>query len=172
MSGRGAFGPGGGGPGGAVIRIRLPLLDRLLDADPAGQDPPDPAPAQAFQMLRDAVLRDLEALLNARRRRRPLPPRLGELVVSPLNYGVPDPTSGSFALAARRQAVAQEVEATIRRFEPRLSGVRVTLLEEDDLSRMLRVKVEAVLRADPITEQISFETQVEPVSREVTVRER
>lgn len=167
MSGRGAFGPGGG----AAVRIRLPLLDRLLDAAPDGQDPPEPAPAQAFQLLRDAVLRDLEALLNARRRRRPLSPRLGELVVSPLNYGVPDPTSGSFAVAARRHGVVQEVEATIRRFEPRLTGVRVTLIDDDDLGRMLRVKVEAVLRADPITEQISFETLVEPVSREVTVRE-
>jgi type VI secretion system protein ImpF len=160
-----------GSQGGPALRLRRPLLDRLLDAEPGGQEPPDPTPAQAFDALRAAVRRDLEALLNARRRRRPLPPRLKELAMSPLNYGVPDPTSGSFAITARRQALAQEVETTIRRYEPRLTGVRVTLLDDDELGRMLRVKVDAVLRADPITEQVSFETLFEPVSRDVTVRE-
>jgi type VI secretion system protein ImpF len=143
----------------------------LLDADPAGQDGPEPAIAQAFDLLRAAVRRDLEALLNARRRRCPLPPALKQLISSPLNYGVPDPTSGSFAIAARRQALAQDVEATIRRYEPRLTGVRVTLMDDDDLSRTLNVKVDAVLRADPISEQVSFETKFEPVTRDVTVRE-
>jgi predicted component of type VI protein secretion system len=33
------------------------------------------------------------------------------------------------------------------------------------------MKIDAVLRADPVSEQVSFETQVEPVSRDVTVRE-
>jgi type VI secretion system protein ImpF len=160
-----------GAHGGPAIRLRRPLLDRLLDAEPGGPEPPEPAPAQAFEALRAAVRRDLEALLNARRRRRPLPQALKELAVSPLNYGVPDPTSGSFAIAARRRALAQEVEATIRRYEPRLTGVRVTLVDDDDLGRMLRVKVDAVLRADPISEQVSFETLVEPVSRDVIVRE-
>lgn len=66
-------------------RLRLPLLDRLLDTET------ELSRDAAVEVLRAAVRRDMEALLNARRRRLPLPPGLTELVVSPLGYGVPDP---------------------------------------------------------------------------------
>lgn len=157
---------------GPAHRARLPLLDRLLDADPGAREPPPPSAAMVLEMLHHAVRRDLEAVLNARRRRRPVPAALEELVVSPLNYGIPDATSGAYAVPARRQALAREVEATIRRFEPRLMSVRVELVGADDeLDRALRLKVDAVLRADPVPEPVSFETLLEPVSRDVTVRE-
>jgi type VI secretion system protein ImpF len=166
-------GGAGGAPRGGVQRARLPLLDRLLDADPDAPEPPPPSAAVALERLRAAVRRDLEALLNARRRRQPLPPELTELRTSPLHYGIPDATSGAYAVAARREALAREVEATIRRFEPRLTAITVTLLsDEADLGRALRLKVEAVLRADPVPEPVSFETLLEPVTRDVTVQER
>jgi type VI secretion system protein ImpF len=126
----------------------------------------------ALDMLRNAVRRDLEAVLNARRRRRPLPPQFEELRASPLGYGIPDATSGAYAVPERRLALAREVEATIRRFEPRLMAVQVTLIEEpENLGRALRLKVEGALRADPVPEPVSFETLLEPVTRDVTVRE-
>jgi type VI secretion system protein ImpF len=157
---------------GPVQRARVPLLDRLLDADPGTPELPPPNAAVALELLHRAVRRDLEAVLNARRRRRPLPAELEELAISPLNYGIPDATSGAYAVPARRLALAREVEATIRRFEPRLMSVRVELVgKEDDLGRALRLKVDAVLRADPVPEPVSFETLLEPVSRDVTVRE-
>jgi type VI secretion system protein ImpF len=165
--------PGGGsGRSAAQQRARLPLLDRLLDADPSAPEPPLPSAAVALEKLRAAVRRDLEALLNARRRRRPLPPELTELTTSPVNYGIPDPTSGAYAILERREGLAREVELTIRRLEPRLSSVSVTLVGEgDELGGAMRLKVEAVLRTDPVPEPISFETLVEPVSRDVVVRE-
>jgi type VI secretion system protein ImpF len=157
---------------GPAQRARVPLLDRLLDADPGAPEPPPPNAAVALELLHRAVRRDLEAVLNARRRRRPLPAELEELAISPLNYGIPDATSGAYAVPARRLALAREVEATIRRFEPRLMSVRVELVgKEDDLGRALRLKVDAVLRADPVPEPVSFETLLEPVSRDVTIRE-
>lgn len=157
----------------APRRAKLPLLDRLLNADPDEPEGPPPSAALALERLRAAVRRDLESLLNARRRRQPLPPELTELLTSPANYGIPDATSGAYAVAARREALAREVELTIRRFEPRLMDIRVTLLSGgDDLGRALRLKVEAVLRADPVPEPVSFETLLEPVTRDVTVRER
>jgi type VI secretion system protein ImpF len=71
-----------------------------------------------------------------------------------------------------RVALVREVEATIRRFEPRLSKVTVALVgKDDDLGGTLRMKVDAVLRADSVTEPVSFETLLEPVTRDVTVRE-
>jgi type VI secretion system protein ImpF len=159
-------------PRGGRPRAQLPLLDRLLDADPTAAEPGVPSAAEALERLRSAVRRDLEALLNARRRRRPLPRLLTELTSSLINYGIPDPVSGSYAVPELRAALCDEVEATIRRFEPRLANVSVELVEDaESLGGMLRMKVDAILRADPIPEQVSFETLLEPVSRDVTVRE-
>lgn len=154
------------------LRAQLPLLDRLLDAEPGSIEPPPATAAQALEQLHSAVRRDIEALLNARRRRKPLPPLLKELPNSLVNYGIPDPASGAYAIAEMRDALAGEVELTIRRFEPRLMRVHAVLAGElDDLGGTLRLKVEAVLRADPVPEPVSFETLLEPVTRGVTVRE-
>jgi type VI secretion system protein ImpF len=162
--------PAGRRKGGA--RAQLPLLDRLLDADPDALEPPPPTAAEALEQLHAAVRRDLEALLNARRRRRPLPPLLLELPASLVSYGIPDPASGAYALAESRASLAREVEATIRRFEPRLTKVTAVLAgDTDDLGGTLRLKIDAVLRADPVPEPVSFETLLEPVTRDVTVRE-
>jgi len=157
-------------------RIRLPLLDRLLDADPAAPVDPPVTVQYAVESLRQAVRRDLETLLNARRRRVPLPAGLAALPTSPLGYGIPDPTAGSFTEDDRREALAAEVEAAIRRFEPRLMNIRVSLAKAsreraDLLDRTLRLRVEAVLRSDPVPEQITFETHLRPVTLDVAVRE-
>jgi type VI secretion system protein ImpF len=157
----------------SASRIRLPLLDRLLDADPEAPADPPLTQGMAIEMLRAAVRRDIEALLNARRRRLSPPTGYIELPVSPVGYGVPDPTAGSFTEEQRRLAVAREVEATIRRFEPRLMQVRVQLRnsEREAIDRVLRLRIEAVLRTDPVPEQISFETVVRPTTLDVAVRE-
>ena len=156
----------------APLRAQLPLLDRLLDADPGAPEMPPPTAAEALERLHAAVRRDLESLLNARRRRRPLPALLSELTSSIINYGIPDPASGAYAVPEQRAALAREVEATIRRFEPRLTKVSVGLVGQDDgLGGTLHLKVDAVLRADPVPEPVSFETLLEPVTRNVTVRE-
>lgn len=159
--------------GAASQRVRLPLLDRLLDADPGAPRDAPLTPALALETLHAAVRRDLEALLNARRRRWPLPVTAPELLVSPLGYGIPDATSGAYALLERREELALEVERIIRRFEPRLLNVRVTLRDgENELERTLRLRVDAVLRTDPIPEPVSFEAVIEAVSHEVRVTER
>ncbi len=163
---------GPAGPRNTPQRARLPLLDRLLDADPGAPEMPPPTVAEALEKLHIAVRRDLECLLNARRRRQPLPAQLLELSSSLINYGIPDPSSGTYAVPELRAALVREVEATIRRFEPRLENISVVLVGEDDeLGGTLRMKVEAVLRADPVPEPVSFETLLEPVTRDVTVRE-
>lgn len=154
-------------------RVRMPLLDRLMDDRPDIQEEAPLKAADAMDRLRVAVRRDLEALLNARRRRWPLPVTTPELAISPLGYGIPDATSGSYALPERRAALAEEVERMIRRFEPRLLSVKVVLRDGGgELDRTLRLRVDAVLRAEPVPEPISFETLIEAVSHEVRVAER
>lgn len=153
-------------------RAQLPLLDRLMNASPDATESLTPSAAEALTRLRVAVLRDLEALLNARRRRLPLPPHCAELGSSLLAYGIPDPASGAYLVPDVRAALAAEVEATIRRFEPRLARVSVSLQNDGDaLGGTLRLKVDAVLRAEPVPEAVSFETLLESVTRDVTVRE-
>lgn len=170
--------PGGGGGGAGSggrqppQRAQLPLLDRLFDADDDAPHGHAPSAAEALDRLHAAVRRDLECLLNARRRRRPLPRLLTELPTSLINYGIPDPASGTYSVPELRVSLLREVEATIRRFEPRLMNISVTLAKQDGgLGGTLRMKVDAVLRADPVPEPVSFETLLEPVSRDVTVRE-
>ena len=154
-------------------RIRLPLLDRLLDADPDSPRDPPLSQSLAVDLLRTAVRRDLEALLNARRRRLPPPQGFTELPMSPIGYGVPDPTAGSFTEEERRAALSREIQATITRFEPRLTGVKVQLhkSEGESIDRVLRLRIEAVLRTDPVPDHISFETLVRPTTLDVAVRE-
>lgn len=157
----------------ASPRIRLPLLDRLLDSDPDSPRDPPLSQSLAVEQLRLAVRRDLEALLNARRRRLPPLPGLAELQISPVGYGVPDPTAGSFTEEERRIALSREIQATITRFEPRLMNVKVQLRQEEreSIDRVLRLRIEAVLRTDPVPEHISFETVVRPTTLDVAVRE-
>lgn len=154
-------------------RVRLPLLDRLMDADPDAPRTLPPTHAEAVEALRNAVRRDLEALLNARRRRLPPPAHCEELAVSPIGYGVPDPTSGSFTDEDRRRALAAEVEAVVQRFEPRLANVRVFLsnLDPELFDRTLRVRIEGLLCTEPVPEAVTFETLVRPSTLDVAVRQ-
>lgn len=151
-------------------RAQLPLLDRLTDLDPdAAVDRPLSATA-ALLLLRNSVRADLEALLNARRRWRSWDPGLRELATSPATYGLPDYAAGAFNDPLRREELRAEIEACIIRFEPRFVRVSVTLMPGDDkLTASLRLRIEALLHAEPAPEPISFDTLVDATTTDVTV---
>lgn len=154
-------------------RAELPLLDRLVDDAP--DTPRDTALSSAETMvaLRRSVQRDLEALLNARRRWRSWPASCGELAVSPLAYGVADFGAGAFSHDEQREELRAAIEATIRRFEPRFVSVRVSLAgTADRLDTTLRLRIDALLRADPAPEPIAFDTLVDTTSEIVQLRQR
>ena len=93
------------GPGQRpAVRIQLPLLDRLIDTAPDQQRDPPASAHDTMQALRAAVRRDLEALLNARRRWQSWPEAWRELLASPVGYGLPDLSSGALSDAKRRDA--------------------------------------------------------------------
>jgi len=146
-------------PGERAQRVQLSVLDRLLDADPERVDDRPLTAAETLAALRRATRRDLEALLNARQRWRSWPTPLAELAVSPLNFGVPDFTSGYFASEDRREAFRRSVEQAIAAYEPRLRAVKVSLVpSQDPTDRTLRLRVEALMLADPEPEPVSFDT--------------
>lgn len=154
-------------------RVRLSLLDSLLDDAPDSPTETPPSPAEAMEVLRDGVRRDLEALLNARRRWRSWPARLAELRVSPLAYGIPDFAAGAFNDPRRREQLRAEIEDAIRRFEPRCTSVRVSLLDpKDTLDATLRLRIDALLRAEPTPEPIAFDTLIDATTADVVVRTR
>jgi len=166
MSGRGA--PGGRG---AAARVLVPLLDRLIDDSPdQTRDPPQSA-AESMNALRQSVRRDLEALLNTRRHWRSWPASLTELAVSPLGYGIPDFTSGAFNDPARREELRQEIELSIKNFEPRFLAVRVFLVEaKENIDATLRLRIEAMLHAEPAPEAVVFDTVFDPTTDNVIVQ--
>ena len=156
-----------------AARVQLPLLDRLIDDAPDSLRDPPLAAADAMAALRRSVRRDLEALLNARRRWSSWPPELTELEFSPVGFGLPDYASGAFNDPARRQRLCRDIEQTIRRFEPRFASVSVSLIDTaNQLESTLHMRIEAMLHADPAPEPVSFDTMVDATTADVTVRAR
>jgi type VI secretion system protein ImpF len=155
----------------APVRVQASVLDRLIDTAPDQPRDPPASAADSLLALRQSVRRDLEALLNARRRWRSWPSTMTELATSPLGYGVPDFGAGAFNDARRREELRLEIEDTIRRFEPRFLSVRVHLVEQrEQLDTTLRLRIDAVIRADPAPEAITFDTVVDPTTDDVVVR--
>lgn len=156
----------------AGARAQLPLLDRLLDDAPdEARDPPMSA-AEAMAALRNGVRRDLENLLNARRRWRSWPPQFTELATSPVGYGIPDFTAGAFSDPRRRERLREDIEAAIRRFEPRFVSVHVSLVEREDdvFDGTLRLRIDAELHAEPAPEPVVFDTLLDATADLVVVR--
>jgi predicted component of type VI protein secretion system len=66
----------------------------------------------------------------------------------------------------------RELEAAIRRFEPRLSGVKVTFtpFDRDKNSASLYYRIDALLRLDPEIEPIAFNTILDLRTRAFSVK--
>ena len=159
--------------GGRAVspRAAASVLDRLLDAAPdQARDRPRTA-SETIAELRAAVLRDVEALLNARRPWRDHAAVLPVLARSPLGYGVADFTAGAFNDAERREMLRAEIELAIIRFEPRLGAVHVQLLgDASALRATLRLRIDAQLLMHPQPEPISFDTAIDTTTSEVVLQ--
>ena len=146
--------------------ITLSVLDRLLDDTPENAAPR----LHTVADLRAAIRRDLENLLNTRRRVIGWPDDLTELPDSILAYGCPDLLVENLTTDARRRDVVAQLEAQIRRWEPRFHRLTVTLTENSDASdRTLRFRIEALIHADPAPEPMVFDSVVDPTSNMVSV---
>jgi type VI secretion system protein ImpF len=147
------------------------VLDRLLDDEP---ERTRELPKSRHQVMRDlklSVRRDLENLLNTRWRCTSWPPNLDDLDMSLVNYGLPDFTGHNMSSPANREGLRKIVEQVIRRFEPRFKTVRVELLKNsDETDRSLRLRIDALLYAEPAPEPVVFDSQVESGSSNFEVK--
>ncbi len=151
-------------------RVKLSILDRLLDDAPELERDRPLSGTEALTVLRRAVRRDLEALLNGRRRLFSIPRAYAELSISSLSFGLPDYTSGAMNEAPAREALRREIERCIKLFEPRLINVSVRLVpRKDQLDTTLQLRIEALLQADPAPEPISFDTIVNAATADIEV---
>ncbi|MGI2191013.1 type VI secretion system baseplate subunit TssE [Shewanella baltica] len=152
--------------------LQMSLIDRLIDDAPGQND--DLRSRRIFDLraLRSNVKRDLENLLNSRVQWHVWPDCYQELNQSLLNYGLPDFSVMVVDTDHGREKLCRAVEQTIRRFEPRFIDVEVTLLENEEvIDRVLKLRIQALLYADPEPEHIMFDSEIEPVHLGLTIKD-
>ena len=155
------------------IRVVPSVFDRLIDLDPKNSHDVIPSRAESVRDLRRAVQRDLENLLNSRNTFSDLSLEFAEAGQSVLTYGLPDFSAMNIGSPRDQNRLRQVIEATIRVFEPRLTGVAATLQPPTTSERALRIHVDARLVMEPAPEPVSFDI-VMPLHNckcEVTSRE-
>jgi type VI secretion system protein ImpF len=146
------------------------VVDRLIEEPAAGGAPTlDRDRNDVAEQLRK-VARDLENLLNTRRRVLAPPSEYKELNASIIEYGIPDFTGLNMTLPSERERTRRTIERAIRQFEPRLRDVVVTVLTNIDKSdRRLRLRISGVLRSEPVPERVEFDSEVDPSTTTVSI---
>ena len=147
-----------------------PLLDRLLDADPDRREDPLLRPTDQVRLLREAIRRDLEALLNTRRPPTTPPRQHAHLERALVSFGVEGFVAASLGTDAAKMRFARAVERRISLFETRLSHVKVTVLKNRiERERTLRMSIQASFRLDEAMPPVRFESTVDPTSHRIEI---
>jgi type VI secretion system protein ImpF len=150
--------------------VSLSFIDRLIDLDPKVLSDGPPSRAKSVRILKASLRRDLEWLLNTRRRPDAVGSEFRELEKSLFNYGLPDITSLAHDSQQDRQRLTRSLEQTLATFEPRLSRIRVVPIGDlSNLKHVLRFQIEALLDMDPAPEMITFDTVLQLSSGEYQV---
>jgi type VI secretion system protein ImpF len=148
--------------GAGETTITISVLDRLIDTEPDTRIENPLSRSQSVRLLKNSVHRDLEWLLNTRRIADAPDEGLKEVNRSAYVYGLPDLSAVSVGSSGDRNRLVRQILATINMFEPRLANVRVVLVEVPDSGKKdVRMRIEAMLRMDPVPEPISFDTVIE-----------
>lgn len=114
--------------------------------------------------IHDAVMRDLERLLNSRVWWPADLDDFEEAAESLLTYGIPDMSSFSWTSSTDNRTVTKLVEEAIKAFEPRLlaRSVKVTPLERDSVDDFsVKMRIDAILQVEPYTERVTFDTELD-----------
>jgi type VI secretion system protein ImpF len=135
--------------------IQLSILDRLNDDDDVGILG---GRTSDINFVRQAVLRDVENLMNTRRNIIVPSESFGYLSDSLYVYGLDDFVSKNPKSPEVRKALKSSIEKTIARFEPRLIHIEVGFNPDEGNEQNLCFTVKATLYADPVHEPISFDT--------------
>jgi type VI secretion system protein ImpF len=153
--------------------VTLSVFDRLVDNEP--RSPSVEAPltrAESVRLLRAAVRRDLEWLLNTRRNPEDPGPALPETESSLFNYGLPDFSTYAIASPKDQTRLVRALQSAVKTFEPRLANIRVTPVEINPKGlRTMRIRIEGLLMMDPAPEHISFDTTLQLTTGDFRVKD-
>jgi len=125
----------------------------------------------SMRRLREYVCRDLAALLNCASLDAVVDlSAYPQVQGSVLNFGMPS-LAGRSARTVDPQQIAATIEAALRRFEPRLSAVRVTpeVGEEGNETHVLAFRIDAQLWGQPVPQQLVLRTSIDVDSGNVSL---
>jgi type VI secretion system protein ImpF len=145
------------------------VLDRLVDTQPGVSTEAQVNRSTRLAQLKEAVKRDLEWLLNTKRTAVEIPADLRHLHSSLLTFGIPDFTHAGLNRPDDRRALQQAVEIVVRRFEPRLRDVEVTLIDGRENERGLRFRIDAKLDVEPAPEAVSFDSVLDLTTKSFAI---
>lgn len=111
-----------------------------------------------LDFVRQAVLRDVENLLNTRRNLNKLNGDFPYLSDSVYRYGLNEFVSKNPKSFDVQKALKRCIEETIAKFEPRLIQVNVDFNSQEGNEQNLCFAVRATLYADPVQQPIFFDT--------------
>ena len=156
-------------------RLQPSLLDRLTDAAPAQTREGPDQQVLTMAQLRQAILRDLSALLNTSNLATLVDLSAAPLAArSTLNYGISG-FAGLLELSARLSLVERDLADAIRLFEPRIRPetlkVRARGQSENEANTTLVFEIEGEIWAQPVPQQVFLETAIEIETRLAIVTE-
>jgi type VI secretion system protein ImpF len=149
-------------------KIIAPLLSRLIDDEPDKKYERNSHQFIDVNKLHQDIRDNLEMILNTKFCGLIWPDSLSFLNHSVLAYGISDFTSTFVNNKRKQQQMCQNIKETINRFEPRLQAVDVVLLEDDkdNLERVLRFRIEAMINIRPSPVPAVFESCLDTCKQE------
>ncbi|TDV59171.1 type VI secretion system baseplate subunit TssE [Pseudomonas sp. LP_7_YM] len=147
------------------------LLDRLLDDRPHQSVEASSQRLCSLSDYKASIVRDLEILVNTRQSLVADEiddfPQLNGTI---LDYGMPDFTSRSVLDPQDRLLIQRQLEKAISVGDRRFRSVKVQLLAQQTGQRMLTFRVDAVLRLQDISRQVSFDAVLQVNTQEYKVQ--
>src|SRR5471032_2852746 len=140
------------------------VWDRLI-APPQASAVNEGAELLSIAQFKQAIARDLEALLNTRVA---IPD--GELSNLPrcrnsiVNFGLSDFAQLCLTSSVDRKEICERLQAAIERHEPRLCNVRAHLVSVAGMVNQLSFVISAQLRTMAVGERTQFDVKLEPSS--------
>lgn len=150
------------------------LLDRLTDDDPQSSRESRHDRVVSLKQFRQAILRDLRMLLNAKRRPADDPIyAFDHAKSSVLNYGIPQ-VYGHTTSAIEPAELERLIRQALEIFEPRIApdslAVRVIVPEKSGAVRSLVFQIAGDLWAHPAPDHLLVETEVDLESGHCALR--
>jgi type VI secretion system protein ImpF len=141
--------------------VTLSVIDRLIDLDPKSTVEAPLTRSQSLRLLKAALRRDLEWLLNTRQNADPVDSSYPQAETSFLNYGLPELTTVGVASVQDQARLRRSIEKAVATFEPRIAATRVNMEVLSSNVRGFRFHIQAMLRVRPTPEPIVFDTLLE-----------